>query len=305
MAHYYAGQNATKYIKIEEDPQERHDWPDIYEPHGGSIDVPHGRRGGYIDVPQYGHRVGAADVPQYYHDHRGGADVLMIPQHPAGDDAKTPIITTVYHIEPQYTQESQARKRGREHDDEGSGWSPAIYGTEFRYCASPDPYREVPEVPRQLRNLKTFDTTRVCSSERGFHDLLSFMMFDMPIVNMLAEENADVLAPWTRWRTSEEVVQVIKVIQYYALQLRRTDFKWCGQAGGSCKYIELCPSIHTRDANMIASAFKSVQFSTNKLIDRRTIYNGSALMRALHILELTMWNIVTRRKFGQMESHNH
>lgn len=153
----------------------------------------------------------------------------------------------------------------------------------------------------EIRFLKEFTMNM---DNEGYERMLFFMEGDMDIVQALVRKNDIELARWVRSQSVDEVYKIIKNIRVDIENMIKENFKYC-KYNNACKFKECCSGMHDNQMKVIDSSFRHVQYAANKLIERNTSYHASSLMRSLSSLEVNLWSVLSRRKFGKDSQHNH
>lgn len=132
----------------------------------------------------------------------------------------------------------------------------------------------------------------------GFSDLLSYIKTDIKIIMILVTKNIDLFVPFCRDSDSSVIIKVLENIIYDITQVQERDFKLC-RYNNECKYKECCAYVHEIDFQLISKTFKLVQYSANKLIDKKAAHYASGLFRNLSQLEMHIWHLLSRKSYGR------
>lgn len=153
----------------------------------------------------------------------------------------------------------------------------------------------------EIKFLKDFT---VETDDNGFDQLMNYITYDMQIIGALVNKNATELSQWVRNGTVEEVFKIVENIQEDIENIKKENFKFC-KFNNICKYKECCAGIHETHMKSLLTCFSHVQNSANRLIERNTMYNASALMRNLTLLEINLWSLYSRRSYGKKSVCNY
>lgn len=140
-------------------------------------------------------------------------------------------------------------------------------------------------------NIDTFDLL-------SFNNLLSNIIADMSIVSLIINKNIELFVPFCRNNDPRIVMKTIDNIISDLMEIKARGFKPC-KFNNECKYKECCAFVHEIDFQLIAKTFKLVQYSSNKLIDKKAHHYASGLFRNLSQLEMHVWHMLSRKSFGK------
>jgi hypothetical protein len=147
----------------------------------------------------------------------------------------------------------------------------------------------------EIRTLKEF-TVEI--NNEGYEKLLAYIDYDLKIINALVRKNANDLAQWVRSQSTDEVFKILNNIRDDIDKIRKENFKFC-KYNNVCKFKECCAGIHEPHMKSLVTCYNHVQYTANKFMERNTLYNASAFMRNLSLLEINLWSLVSRRRFGK------
>jgi hypothetical protein len=147
----------------------------------------------------------------------------------------------------------------------------------------------------EIKFLKNFD---VKMDNNGYNKLITYIEVDMKVIDSLVRKNVHDMARWVRSNSVEEVYQIISNIKSDVAAIKNEGFNYC-KHNLECRYKECCAGIHDPHMRSLMTSFQYVQYSTNRLIERNTVHHTSSLMRNLILLEINLWNMLSRRRFGK------
>ena len=149
-----------------------------------------------------------------------------------------------------------------------------------------------------IRYLKDFSIEFDAS---GFSKLVSYIELDMPVVRELINKNIEMFTPFVRSGDSYGVMYYIDNILADVVKFQK--FKICRDPH-NCKFKECCAFMHMHELHNVLKNFKSVQHFTNRFIDQKAIYIASSLIKNIMFLEMSTWQIVSRKTLGNATMFN-
>jgi hypothetical protein len=148
------------------------------------------------------------------------------------------------------------------------------------------------------QNIEHMKDYTVAYNGEDFEKLLSYIETDMSTVKAIVFNNVSLFTPFARNFSIDSVFQSINNISQDVQEIRKQKFQIC-RFNSDCKYKECCANIHEQEFQMISKSFKSVQHFGNKVTERPSVHNASAMLRNLFQLELNIWNLLSRKSYGK------